>query len=84
MFRTLITLAFLAITAAGTAYAQDHKGWCTDAHMKKMDAMIAKMTNSEKQKSAQMHLDLSKAEMKKNNTPGCVKHMQEAHKAMGL
>jgi hypothetical protein len=84
MFKAPILLVFLAITAAGTAYAQDHKEWCTDAHMKKMDAMIAKMTDPKKQKSAQLHLDLSKAEMKKDNTPGCMKHMEEAHKAMGL
>ncbi|SFV25777.1 hypothetical protein [Hyphomicrobium facile] len=84
MFKILITLAFLALPAAGTAYAQSHKDWCTDAHMEKMEAMIAKMTNSEKQKAARAHLHLSKAEMKKNNTPGCVKQMQEAHKAMGL
>ena len=84
MFKAPILLAFLAITAVSTAYAQDHKDWCTDAHMKQMDADVAKMTDAEKQKSAQMHLDLSKAEMKKDNIPGCVKHMEEAHKAMGL
>ena len=36
------------------------------------------------QKSAQMHLDQSKAAMKKKDTKGCIKHMEEAHKAMGL
>ena len=33
---------------------------------------------------ATMHLDMSKAEMKKGNEAGCMKHMNEAHKAMGL
>ena len=31
-----------------------------------------------------MHLDMSKAEMKKGSEAGCMKHMNEAHKAMGL
>jgi hypothetical protein len=31
-----------------------------------------------------MHLDMSKAAMKKSDTAGCMKHMDEAHKAMGM
>jgi hypothetical protein len=52
--------------------------------MKQMDAMIAKMTNTAKKKEATTALDMSKAEMKKGNMEGCVKHMKEAHTAMGL
>jgi hypothetical protein len=52
--------------------------------MKQMDEMIAKMTDAAKQKEATMHLDMSKAEMKKGNTAECMKHMEEAHKAMGM
>jgi hypothetical protein len=48
--------------------------------MKQMDEMIAKMTDAE----ATMHLDMSKAEMKKGNTAECMKHMNEAHQAMGM
>ena len=52
--------------------------------MKQMDDMIAKMTDATQKKEATMHLDMSKAEMKKGNEAGCMKHMQEAHKAMGM
>ena len=68
----------LSATSAGS---QD---LCNDAHMKQMDEMIAKMTDATKKKEATMHLDMSKAEMKKGNTAECMKHMNEAHKAMGL
>jgi hypothetical protein len=40
---------------------------CTDAHMKQMDAMIAKMSDAAKKKEATSALDMSKAEMKKGN-----------------
>jgi hypothetical protein len=36
------------------------------------------------QKSAKMHHDMSKAAMKKKDPAGCIKHMEEAHKAMGM
>ena len=38
------------------------RGECTEAHMKQMDGMIAKAA---KKKEATMHLDMSKAEMKR-------------------
>ena len=50
--------------------------------MKQMDDMIAKMIDVAKKKEATMHLDMSKAAMKKSDTAGCMKHMDEAHKAM--
>ena len=65
----------------GTFTSQD---LCNDAHMKQMDEMIAKMTDEAKKKEATMHLDMSKAEMKKKDTAACMKHMNEAHKAMGM
>ena len=52
--------------------------------MKQMDELIAKMTDASKKKEATMHLDMSKAEMKKGDMAACMKHMNEAHKAMGL
>ncbi len=55
-----------------------------DAHMAQMDKMIAEMTDAAAKKEATMHLDMSKEEMKKGNEAGCMKHMEEAHKAMGL
>jgi hypothetical protein len=76
-----IVLAAMAITPA---FAQGNKEWCTDAHMQKMDGMVAKMTDTKMQDSAKMHLDAAKAEMKKNNTEECIKHMEQAHKAMGM
>jgi hypothetical protein len=42
--------------------------------------MIAKMSDAAKKKEATMHLDM----LKKGNEAGCMKHMNEAHKAMGL
>ena len=57
---------------------------CNDAHMKQMDDMIAKMTDAAKKKEATTHLDMSKAAMKKGDTAECMKHMDEAHKAMGM
>jgi len=46
--------------------------------------MIAKMTDATKQKEATTALDMSKAAMKKGDKAECMKHMDEAHKAMGL
>ena len=81
MFKTLPAAIFVTIMSLSPAYAA---GECTEAHMKQMDGMIAKMTDAAKKKEATMHLDMSKAEMKKGNEAGCMKHMNEAHKAMGL
>jgi hypothetical protein len=81
MFKTSLVTAFLAIMAFSPAYAAD---LCNDAHMKQMDGMIAKMTDAAKMKEATTHLDMSKAAMKKGDTAECMKHMEEAHKAMGL
>jgi hypothetical protein len=76
----------LAAILLAPAYAQEDKAkeWCTDAHMQKMDASIAKMTDAAKKKEAEAHLAMSKAAMQNNDMDGCVKHMEEAHKAMGL
>ena len=52
--------------------------------MKMMDKMISDMPDAVAKKEATMHLDMSKAEMKKGNEAGCMEHMAEAHKAMGL
>ena len=46
--------------------------------MTQMDAMIAKMTEAAKKKEATTALDMSKAEMKKDNMEGCMKYMKEA------
>jgi hypothetical protein len=83
MLKTAMIAAFIAVTALSptSAGSQD---LCNGAHMKQMDEMIAKMTDAEKKKEATMHLDMSKAEMKKGNTAECMKHMNEAHQAMGM
>jgi hypothetical protein len=78
-----LIVAFILATAFSPA-AAGSQDLCNDAHMKQMDEMIAKMTDAAKQKEATMHLDMSKAEMKKGNTAECMKHMGEAHKAVGL
>jgi len=88
MLKVPALAAFAAIIACFPAYGQDAadkgKEWCTDAHMKQMDDSIAKMTDAAKQKEAKSHLTASKDAMKAKDTAGCVKHMEEAHKAMGL
>ena len=81
MLKTSLVAAFLAIIPFSPAYAAD---LCNDAHMKQMDDMIAKMTDAAMQKQATAALDMSKAAMKKGDRAGCMKHMEEAHKAMGL
>jgi hypothetical protein len=83
MLKAPLVAAFIAVTVLSVAPAGS-QDLCNDAHMKQMDEMIAKMTDAAKKKEAAMHLDMSKAEMKKGNTAECMKHMNEAHKAMGM
>jgi hypothetical protein len=82
MPKALSILVVAAVLALSPAYGASDE--CTDAHMAQMDKMIAEMTDEAAKKEAAMHLDMSKAEMKKGNEAGCMKHMEEAHKAMGL
>jgi hypothetical protein len=79
-------VAIAAIVACTSAVAQEDKAknWCTDAHMKQMDDQIAKMTDAAKKKEAESHLTMSKDAMKAKDNAACVKHMEEAHKSMGL
>ena len=88
MRKAPVLAAFVAIFATVPAFAQDAadkgKTWCTDAHMKQMEASIAKMTDAAMKKEAKSHLKMSEDAMKAKDTAGCVKHMEEAHKAMGL
>ena len=81
MLKTSLVAAFLAIIPFSPAYAAN---LCNDAHMKQMDDMIAKMTDAAMQKQATAALDMSKAAMKKGDTAECMKHMEDAHKAMGM
>jgi hypothetical protein len=81
MLKTSLMAAFVAVMLSPAYAAED---MCNDAHMKQMDEMIAKMTDASKKKEATKHLDMSKAEMKKGDKAACMKHMNEAHKAMGM
>jgi hypothetical protein len=81
MLKTVAVATFVAIISLSPAYAAEE---CTEAHMKQMEDMIAKMSDATKKKEATMHLDMSKAEMKKGNEAGCMEHMNAAHKAMGM
>ena len=83
MVKALLMAACTAALVLSPAFAGASKE-CTDEHMKQMDSMIAKMADAAKKKEAISHLDMSKAAMKKGDTAGCMKHMQETHKAMGL
>ena len=80
MLKTLPVAAFVAVMNLSPAYAA---GECTEAHMKQMDGMIAKMTDAAKKKEATMHLGMSKAEMKKGNEAGCMKHMEGSPQGHG-
>jgi hypothetical protein len=84
MHKVPLLVAFVAVMTFGPAYGQGNKDWCTDAHMAQMDAQVAKMTDATKKKAAQEHLQASKDAMKKGDTAGCIKHMEEAHKSMGI
>jgi hypothetical protein len=79
-----LVVAFAVVMALAPAYGADKADWCTDAHMKQMDDAVNKMTDADKKKTAITHLEMSKAEMKKGNTAECIKHMEEAHQAMGM
>jgi predicted double-glycine peptidase len=82
MWKTSLVAAFLAGLALSPAFAATDL--CNEAHMKQMDGMIAKMSDAAKKKEATTHLDMSKAAMKQGNSAECMKHMEEAHKAMGM
>jgi hypothetical protein len=90
MLKVLSMVAAVAVLSFSPAYAASDECTdarmlsATDAHMKKMNQMIAEVTDAAKEREATMHLDMSKAEMKKGNTAGCMEHMEETHKAMGL
>jgi hypothetical protein len=80
MAKAIVIAALVTMTAVAPAYSVPRE--CTDAHMKEMDAMIAKMTDRTKKKEATTALKMSKAEMKKGNMEGCMKYMIDAHTAM--
>jgi hypothetical protein len=82
MLKSLLLAACTTALVLAPAYGASKE--CTDAHMKQMDEMIAKMTDPAKQKEANAALDKSKAGMKAGNDAECMKYMNEAHKAMGL
>jgi hypothetical protein len=76
MPNAVATAVLITIMAIAPAYGAPKE--CTDAHMKQMDAMIAKMTYRTKKKEAAAALKMSKAEMKKGNMEGCMKYMIDA------
>ena len=80
MSKAFVIGALITIMSMAPAYSAPKE--CTDAHMKQMDAMIAKMTDRTKKKEAAAALKMSKAEMKKGNMEGCMKYMIDAHTAM--
>ena len=81
MLKSYALAAALAAAVLSPAYAAD---LCTDEHMAQMDGMVAKMTDEAKKKEAMAALDQSKAAMKAGDNAGCMKAMDEAHKAMGM
>ena len=78
MLKTICIAALTMVMSLATAYGAGMPKECTDAHMKQMDAMIAKMTKAAKKKEVTTALDMSKAEMKNDNMEGCMKYMKEA------
>ena len=81
---TMLKTSLAAVLAVFTLSQASAADLCNDAHMKQMDDMIAKMTDTAKQKEATAALDQSKAAMKAGDNAKCMKYMDEAHKAMGL
>ena len=82
MLKASLIAAFIAFTLSPAfAASQD---LCNDAHMKQMDEIDRQDDRRRQKKEATMHLDMSKAEMKKGDMAACMKHMNEAHQAMGL
>ncbi len=81
-----VVSACAALAFAFSASAEDNKAakFCTDAHMKEMDSKVSGMSDAKMKQSASEHLEMSKAAFKKNDKDGCVQHMEEAHKAMGM
>jgi hypothetical protein len=80
MLKALSLVAAVAVLSFSPAYAASDE--YTDARMKKMDQMIAEVTDCRQREGGD---DASRhAEMKKGNTAGCMEHMEETHKAMGL
>lgn len=87
MLKQSLVAAVMAMAMAmmlGTVSVRADKSWCTDAHMQKMDEMVAKMTDAAMKKKAETHLDQSKAAMKSGDMDGCVAKMKLAHKDMGM
>ena len=82
--KVLSAAGFVALMALMPAYGQDKEAWCTTDHMKQMDAQVAKMTDAKMQKTAKMNLSQSEAAMNKKDWAGCITHMEDAHKALGL
>jgi hypothetical protein len=81
---SMFAVVLVGAMTLGAVVARADKSWCTDAHMQKMDEMVAKMTDEEMKKSAAAHLDQSKAAMKSGDMDGCIAHMKMAHKDMGM
>lgn len=84
MYKIFVSVALLAVLAVPVNAQDKAKNWCTDAHMKQMDAQLAKMTDTQKRQAAADHLAQSKAAMQAKDDAGCVRHMEAAHKAMGM
>jgi hypothetical protein len=86
--RNMLKILSLAVIAAGVTFgaaaAQADASWCTDAHMKKMDDMLAKMTDATAKEAAAGHLAQSKEAMKGGDTAACIAQMEQVHKAMGM
>ena len=81
MLKKSVMAAVLAVAVLSPAYAAD---LCTDEHIAPMARMVAQMTAAAKKKEAMAALDQSKAAMKAGDNAGCMKYMDEAHKAMGM
>ncbi|MEI9902150.1 MAG: hypothetical protein WDN31_20980 [Hyphomicrobium sp.] len=82
--QALSAAAIILAMTMGTVGARADASWCTDAHMQKMDEMVAKMTDAAMKKSAEEHLAQSKAAMQGGDTAGCIAAMQLTHKDMGM
>ena len=65
MFKALPVAVFVTVMSLSPVDAAGE----AQAHMKEMDGMIAKMTDAAKKKEATMHLDKSKAKIRRAMKP---------------
>lgn len=85
MLKPILVAAALAIAFIQPAFAQDTMVKCDDASIMKVQTQVDAITDAamkEKKEMAMKELDMAKETMKANKTDECVKHVENAMKAV--